>query len=206
MVIVAGVGAYVSLSSKPKSTSSTTTHSSSSTGQKTTSSYSLSSQGTAVNTYSGSFNYSIPTGPSGVRSLSNGTAQYYNSTEEASGTFSFFISSLNESGSGSGKGTLTIVTKGFCTATYMLPYTFKVPDATLILKGNLTVFFSSEAPVNYTVPLTCTGPMAGASQVNNPWSYLPEYPGEFSVATVPVSVVQHTGDFTWGFSVEETST
>jgi hypothetical protein len=156
-----------------------------------------------VTIYSGTFNFTLPLdGPSGVRTFSNGTVQYYNSTQVGSGTFSFFIAALNESGSGSGQGTLTLTTRGFCSGTVTFPYTFKVTDATLPLKGNLTVAFGMELPVNYTVPLTCTGSLSGATQVNNPWPYLPEFPGEFSVATVPASVIGHSGNFTWGYSVE----
>jgi len=165
---------------------------------------------TGLTHYSGSFNYSIPTGPSGVRSLPNGTAQYYNSTEAASGTFTFFIAADNFSGSGTGHGVITITTRGFCAGSQTIPYTFIVPDATTVLGGNITVFFSSPVPANYTVPLTCTGSMTGASTANNPWSYLPEYPGEFTIplASLPASEVFHGTPSTiwwWGYSIKQTS-
>jgi uncharacterized protein (UPF0333 family) len=208
VLILAGVGAFFALSTDHASTVSTSSQAKSSIStvaatRSSTASASSSAGSRGVTTYSGTFNFTLPLdGPSGVRTFSNGTTQYYNSTQVGSGTFSFFIAALNESGSGSGQGTLTLTTKGFCSGTVTFPYTFKVTDATLLLKGNLTVFFGMELPVNYTVPLTCVGSMTGATQVNNPWPYLPEFPGEFSVATVPASAIGHSGNFTWGYSVK----
>lgn len=166
------------------------------------------SSATELTYYTGTFNYSLPTGPSGVRSLPNGSAQYYNSTEVASGTFTFFIAASNYSGRGTGQGTITITTEGFCTGSQTIHYTFIVPDATTLLGKNITVFFSAEVPANYTVPLTCTGSMAGANTANNPWPYLAEYPGEFTVqlASLPTSELLHgtpSATFTWGFSIRE---
>lgn len=165
---------------------------------------------TGLTYYSGSFNYSIPLGPSGVRSLPNGTAQYYNSTEAASGTFTFFVAADNYSGSGTGHGTITVATRGFCTGSATIPYTFIVPDATTILGGNITVFFANPSPGNYTVPLTCTGDMTGVSTAtNNPHSFLPVYPNELTIplASLPTSEIFHGSPskiFTWGYSVRET--
>jgi hypothetical protein len=133
----------------------------------------------------------------------------YNSTQTASGTFSFFIAPLNDSGSGSGHGTITVATRGFCSGSDTISYTFLVPDATTLEGNNLTVFFSDPVPGNYTVPLTCTGPMDGVSTAtNDPGPFLPEYPGELSVAlsSLPASVIIQAGHgITYGFSVKETS-
>jgi hypothetical protein len=172
VVIIAGAGAFFALSTDHVPSVSTSSQAKSSVSTVTTTSNSTasasSSTGSGVTTYSGTFNFTLPLdGPSGVRTSGNGTTQYYNSTQVGSGAFSFFIAPLNESGSGSGQGTLTLTTKGFCSGTVTFPYTFKVTDATLLLKENLTVFFGMELPVNYTVPLTYVGSMTGATQVNN---------------------------------------
>jgi hypothetical protein len=216
VIAVAGV-AYVFVFASPSSPGAETTTSTLSVGTATsnppttTVTIGSSTTGTTGLTYySGSFNYVIPTGPSGVRSLPNGTAQYYNSTEAASGTFVFFIAANNFSGSGTGQGTITVTTRGFCTGSETIPYTFIIPDATTVLSGNITVFFSGQKPVNYSVPLTCTGSMAGVSSANNPWPYLPEYPGEFTVplASLPASEVFHgtpSISFTWGYSIKQAS-
>ncbi|MGA2663655.1 MAG: hypothetical protein ABSF83_01750 [Nitrososphaerales archaeon] len=171
-----------------------------------------SSSGSAGLTYyAGSFNFSVPEGPSGVRSLSNGSAQYYNSVQTASGTFTFFIAADNLSGSGSGRGTYTMTTTGFCTGSETFPYTFSIPDATTALAGNLTIFFSNPVPGNYSVSLTCTGDMAGVSTAtNDPGPFLPVYPGEFTIplASLPTSELFHgtsSTDFVWGYSLKETS-
>jgi hypothetical protein len=216
VVAVAGV-AYVFVFASPsspgaKTTTSTLRIGTTTSGAPTTTVTvgSLSTGTTGLTYYSGSFNYNIPAGPSGVRSLPNGTAQYYNSTEAASGTFTFFIAADNFSGRGTGHGTITITTRGFCTGSQTIPYTFIVPDATTVLNGNLTVFFANPVPANYSVPLTCTGSMTGVSTANNPWSYLAEYPGEFSIslASLPASEVFHgtpSAIFTWGYSIKQAS-
>ena len=209
MIIAVAGGAYFFAFASPGSSGAKTT--STSTTVHTTSAKSVTSTTSmGLTYYTGSFNYSLATGPSGVRSFPNGTAQYYNSTEVGSGTFKFFIAAANYSGSGTGQGTITITTQGFCAGSQTIHYTFLVPDATTILDGNITVFFSGEVPANYTVPLTCTGSMASAYTANNPWPYLPEYPGEFSIplASVPTSEIFHgtpSASFTWGFSITESS-
>lgn len=214
VIAVAGV-AYVFVFASSSSAGAKTTTSTLSTGKATSSVPittvtvgSLTSGATGLTYYGGSFNYSLPTGPSGVRSSTNGTAQYYNSTEVATGSFTFFIAANNFSGRGTGQGTITITTRGFCTGSQTIQYTFVVPDALALPGGNITVFFSEENPANYSVPLTCTGSMAAASTANNPWPYLSEYPGEFTVplASLPVSEMFHgtpSANFAWGYSLKE---
>ena len=218
VIIVASVAAYYVLSPKAASTSVVSSTGSSisttdtSTVATTTSSLTKSassSTSTGLTYYSGSFNYTIPIGPSGVRSLPNGTAQYYNSTQMASGTFTLFIAADNFSGSGTGRGTYTVTTRGFCTGSETFPYTFTIPDATTILGGNITIFFSSPVPSNYSVPLTCTGDMTGVSTAtNNPGPYLPVYPNEITIplASLPTSKIFHgtpSAIFVWSYSLKE---
>ena len=102
-----------------------------------------------------------------------------------------------------------MTTVGFCTGSQTIHYSFSIPDATTLLGGNLTVFFSQENPANYSVPLTCTGDMTGVSTAtNNPWPYLPEYPGEITVSlsSLPTSELFHgtpSTTQTWGYTLRE---
>jgi hypothetical protein len=164
-----------------------------------------SSAASGITTYGGTFNFTIPEGPSGVRSMSNGSLQIYNTTQAASGSFSFFVDASNESGSGTGHGTLTATTSGFCSGSTTVRYTFIVPDATTILGGNLTVFFSDPVPGNFSVQLSCTGDMAGVSTTtNNPSPFLPVYPNEINVPTVPGTVSNKSGNFDYYIHVAQT--
>ncbi len=158
-----------------------------------------------ITTYSGTFNFSLPLGPSGDRDLSNGTLQMYNTTQVGSGSFTFFIAAQNKSGSGSGHGTLTVTTAGFCSGSSTFPYTFTIPDATTIL-GNYTVFFGNPVPGNFTVQLSCTGDMSGVNtSTNNPSSFLPVYPNEINFASMPVTANEHqTGDISYYYNVVQT--
>lgn len=220
LLVIASVGAYYALSSS-KATSTTSFASSSGTSVTTTTStttiqgfdttsYTSSSQ-TGVTYYSGTYNFSLPEGPSGVRSLPNGSAQYYNSVQTASGTFTFSIGAGGLSGSGSGHGTFTMTTTGFCSGSDTFPYTFTIPDVVTFLGGNLTIFFANPTPGNYTVSLSCTGDMTGVSTAtNDPGPFLPVYPNEITIplASLPFSGVFYgtpSTTFVWGYSVEETS-
>ncbi len=217
VVIIASVGAYYALSSSkttttPSTGSSITTTTSTSITVLTTASNSESSTGpSGLTYYSGTFNFSLPEGPSGVRSLPNGSAQYYNSVQTASGTFTFSLAAGGLSGSGTGKGTFTMTTTGFCSGSDTFPYTFTIPDVTTEIQGNITIFFASPVPGNYTVALTCTGDMTGVSTAtNDPGPFLPVYPNEIGIpiASLPTSEVFHSNPsttFVWGYSLEETS-
>jgi hypothetical protein len=213
IVLIAGVGIYyfanigspgasATRSSSQRSSSGHTSASSASTSH----SAAASSAASGVMTYGGTFNFSVPLGPSGERVLSNGTVQTYSSVQVASGSFAFSINPQNYSGTGSGHGTLTVTTTGFCSGSVILPYTFLIPDATDILGGNVTVFIGTPTPANFTVNLTCTGPMAGVSTAtNNPAPFLSIYPNEINVAAVPATVNQHLpGGITYYYTVTQT--
>jgi hypothetical protein len=165
-----------------------------------------SSTASGVHTYSGTFNFSVPLGPSGERVLGNGTVQTYTSVQFATGSFAFSINPQNYTGSGSGRGTLIVTTTGFCSGKVTLPYTFLIPDATDILGGNISVFIGTPTPANFTVNLTCTGPMQGVSTAtNNPSPFLSVYPNEMSEAAVPVTVDQHlSGGTTYHYNITQT--
>lgn len=221
ILALAGVTYFIasgSSGSSGASSTTTTTRQASSTTKATSSIGSGSSQTTAartsittasasgMTTYSVTFNYSQPLGPFGERVLPNDTVQTYSSVQVASGTFTFFISATNRSGSGSGHGTLTVTTTGFCSGTTTVPYTFQIPDATTLL-GNLTVFMGTPTPGNFSVPLTCTGPMQGVSTTtNDPAPFLSTYPNELTIATVPYVINQHqTGNIDYYFDIVQTS-
>jgi hypothetical protein len=204
IVLVAGVGAYYFLGAgSASSTSSTGTSSAQRTGTSSAGSSSTGSAG--VSTYSGTFNFSVPLGPGGERVLSNGTVQTYASVQVASGSFTFSVAAFNKSGSGSGHGTLVVTATGFCSGKTTVPYTFLIPDATTVL-GNLTIFFGTPTPANFTVPLTCTGPMAGVSTAtNNPAPFLSVFPNEITAAAMPVTVTQHLpGNINYFYNITRT--
>jgi hypothetical protein len=206
IVLLAAVAAYYFLaapgpitsttspSSSQSSTRSLTSTTSSSSSQSTTSSSLTSSTGTSgIKTYSGNYNFTDPLGPYGERVFSNSTVQTYSSVQFATGSFTFSINPQNYTGTGSGHGTLTVTTTGFCSGKVTVPYTFSI-EVTNIPGMNITVFFESPpTPGNATVPLVCTGPMNGVTQTENPIPFLSTYQAEVSTATVPVTVSQNLG-------------
>lgn len=205
VILVAGVGVYYIFlvvpgtlgtsqsSSSHSSTSGLTSTTSSSSSHSTGSSSLTSSTGTSgIKTYSGNYNYTNPEGPGGERVFTNGTVQLYSSVQFAVGSFTFSINPQNYSGTGSGHGTMIVTTTGFCSGNVTVPYAFGI-EVTNLPGQNITVFFHPPTPVNATVPLTCTGPMNGVNQANDPVPFLAEYPGEISTATVPVTVSQNLG-------------
>jgi hypothetical protein len=185
--------------STTSSSTSTTTHASSSTISTTGSS--------TLKTYSVTFNFSLPEGPFGELTFTNNdTVKTYNSVQVASGSFTFSINPANYSGSGSGHGTMTVTTTGFCSGRTTFPYTFKIPDATNLLGGNITVFIGDPTPVNFTVPLTCTATAIPGSTNGNTFPFLSVYPNEISVAAVPVTVTQHLpGNINYSYTVSPTN-
>lgn len=157
--------------------------------------------------YSGTFNFTLPLeGPSGVRDFSNGTFQEYNTTQVASGTFTFSLAAGGLSGSGSGKGTMTATTTGFCSGQNIFSYTFQIPDVTTEF-GNLTVFFGTPTPSSFMVSLACTGPMQGVdTSVNEPTQFLAVYPNEINLQFNDLSVYQHLqGGIVYGITITQTS-
>lgn len=220
ILVAGGIGAFYFASSSSKKSPGiqgdtmilATTTSAISSHQSTISTSSLKSSSSSavegasgITTYSGTFNFTVPDGPSGVRTTSNGSLQIYNTTQFGSGSFTFFISAGNESGSGTGHGTLTATTTGFCSGSTSFQYSFIIPDATTLL-GNLTVFFANPNPGNFSIQLSCTGDMNGVSTAtNNPSPFLPTYPNEITVASVPAAInQQQTGGFKYSFNIVQT--
>jgi hypothetical protein len=187
---VAGVGVYyLALAPSPGAPSHTTTPGPS-----------------GLHTYSGSYNFTIPLGPGGERVSSNNTVQSYGSVQLASGTFTFSINPLNYTGTGRGSGTIVVTTTGFCSGTVTVSYTFFV-QATHPPNQNISVFFLNPKPGSAFVPLHCTGSTTGVNTAtNNPISFLPEYPGLLTTATMPVTVSRNWGSGTTSFvTISQTS-
>jgi hypothetical protein len=150
-------------------------------------------------TYSGTYNFTIGLGPGGERVFSNNTVQSYGSVQLASGSFTFSINPLNYTGTGRGSGTMIVTTTGFCSGKVTVPYTFFV-QGTHIPGQNISVFFLNPTPGSVFVPLHCTGPMSGVNTAtNNPISFLPEYPGAFTTATMPATMSRNWGSGTTSY-------
>ena len=214
IILIAGIAAGFYLvigkaSTTSSSVGSTKTSSSSSSSHSTTTSTIPTSTTTAasgVKTYSGTFQFINPLGPSGERTFSNNdTVQLYRSVQNGSGSFTFSTTSGGLTGSGSGHGTLKVTTTGFCSGQTIFPYTFNITDATTLLGGNLTIFIGNPIPANFTVPLTCTGPTTGVSATGNTDPYLAIYPNELTLA-VPVGPVTVTENLGGGISYTYTVT
>ncbi|MDA4122000.1 MAG: hypothetical protein OK456_02325 [Thaumarchaeota archaeon] len=218
VIAVAGVAAYTLIGTGSKSTSGTQSSTQTSTTTQSSTTTSVSSQTTlttstssktsssGLKTYSGSFNYSNPIGPFGELTFSNNdTVKEYTSVEVASGSFEFSInSSIIDVGNGTGHGTLTVTTTGFCSGKTTVPYTFLIPDVAS-LGGNITIFFGSPTPGNFTVPLTCTATAPPGSSNGDTFPYLSDYPGEISVPSFPATVNQHlSGNISYWFSISPT--
>ena len=156
--------------------------------------------------YQGTFSYSLPLGPAGERVNNDSTVDTYRSIQVASGSFTFFINPANFTGVGTGHGTLTVTTSGFCSGTTTVQYTFSVINANDLLGGNITVAFGDPTPSSFMVPLTCTGSLKGVdTSVNNPSTFLGIYPNLVSVKSVPITVSQQlSGNITYSFTITPT--
>ncbi|HEV2226699.1 MAG TPA: hypothetical protein VGR56_07850 [Nitrososphaerales archaeon] len=195
VVAVAGVGVYY-LTLTPGS--SGPTHTTTLTVGHTTPS--------GVHTYNGNYNFTVPLGPGGERVYSNNTVQTYGSVQLASGSFTFSINPLNYTGTGRGSGIMVVTTTGFCSGKVTVPYTFFI-QATHPPGQNISVFFLNPTPGSAFVPLHCTGSTSGVNTAtNNPISFLPEYPGLLTTATMPVTVSRNWGSGTTSYvSITQTS-
>lgn len=153
-------------------------------------------------TYSGTFNFTNPGGPFGELTFSNNdTVRTYNSVQVASGSFTFTVNPGNLSGSGTGRGTLTVTTTGFCSGRTTLPYTFGITDVAEI-GSNITVFVGTPTPVNFTVPLTCSVQPNPGSSNGDTFPFLSTYPNELTVPVLPASVDEHlSGGISYGFTI-----
>ncbi len=174
------------LTSSSKSTSQSSAQSSVSSAKSTASTLSSSTGG--IKSYSGTFVYANPLGPFGIND-SSGRPVEWNSTQSASGTFTFSINTANYTGTGRGQGTITVTTQGYCTGSVTIAYTFTI-EANDLRGGNITVAFNTPTPSSATVQLTCQGSTVGFSQANNPIAFLSVYPNLVSIRSTPGTVSQ----------------
>lgn len=181
VIAVAGVGTYLFVFSGRGMSNGRATVSISST---------LSSQSTSSvpgqQNYKGDFTYTAPIGPFGLNG-GGGALQEWNSTQSASGSFTFSINPATYTGTGSGQGTITVATHGYCTGSTTLQYMFTV-QAAYPPGENMTIAFNPPSPSNVTVQLTCQGSTQGFSQADNPVTYLSVYPNGLYLGAFPATV------------------
>jgi len=181
VIVVAGVGAYVfvfSVAGNPGSKTTTTLYiGTTSTGTTSGSQH-----------YKGTFTYTIPLGPSGIND-SSGKPVQWNSTQTASGSFTFSLNPTTYLGSGEGTGSIIVSTRGYCTGSTTVHYTFNM---TVVHPPgeNFTIGFDNPSPANVTVKLTCEGSTAGFNTANNPVPYLSVYPNLLYIASIPYESTQ----------------
>jgi len=137
--------------------------------------------------YSGTYTYTIPLGPSGIND-STGKPIQWNSTQTATGSFAFSINPSTYLGSGSGEGSITVTTRGYCTGSSTVKYTFGIQAQHIPGSNNVTVGFDDPTPPTVMVQLACQGSTVGFYTANNPVMYLSVYPNLLDVNSFPVNV------------------
>lgn len=216
VVAVAGIGVYVFVFTGPStgggSTSTVTVGNLSSvpSGHTTTVTIgSTTSTGPTTGTqgyenYQGNYTYVTPLGPFGINDSSGGPVEW-NSTQTATGSFTFSINPATYIGTGSGQGSITVTTRGYCTGTVTVPYTFTV-QATHVPGENFEIAFGTPTPSNATVQLTCQGSTNGFNTANNPVTFLSVYPNLLSPVSIPATSSQApTGGISYTVTVTQAS-
>jgi len=212
VVAIAGLGTYVFVFAAPRSPGTDTTTvtlgttlSTGGTRTETESTHSATS-GTQINqTYSGTFSYTVPLGPSGVND-SSGKPVQWNSTQTASGSFKFSINPVTYIGTGSGQGSITVNTQGYCTGSSTVQYTFTIEAINLPETQNVSIDFNLPDPSTVMVKLTCEGSTAGFYTANNPVTYLSVYPNGLDLNFFPAKVSQVLkGGISYSYDITEIS-
>jgi len=215
VVVVAGV-AYVFVFASPGPPGATTTATSTlslgtstPTAHTTVTTETLGSATTSSGSQSyedfvGTYTYIVPLGPSGIND-SSGKPIQWNSTQSASGSFTFSINSATYIGTGSGKGNITVTTRGYCTGSSIVPYTFSI-QAVAIPGGNVTIDFETPTPSSVTVQLSCQGSTVGFYTSNNPVTYLSVYPNGLYLGSFPANPsMVLTGGISYSVHISQTS-
>ena len=185
-VAAGGYFLVASRSTSASSLGSTSVSSSSSSAAKAAASSSIMTTPTTGGvSFAGTFTFVQPLGPSGIND-SSGKPVQWNSTQTASGTFTFTVNPSTYIGSGTGQGQITVRTTGYCTGSVTVPYNFTI-NATHAPGEDYEVGFalSKQSDANITVPLSCQGSTVGFFTANNPVSYLPVYPNLITFAAAP---------------------
>jgi hypothetical protein len=154
--------------------------------------------------YKGTFAYVTPLGPFGIND-SSGKPVEWNSTQTASGSFAFSINSATYFGTGSGQGSITVATRGYCTGTVTVPYTFTI-QVTHPPDENFEIAFNTPTPSSAMVQLNCRGPTVGFSTANNPVAFLSVYPNGLNLASLPTTASQEpTGGISYTVTIMQGS-
>ena len=154
--------------------------------------------------YKGDFTYVTPLGPFGIND-SSGKPVEWNSTQTATGSFTFSINPATYLGTGSGQGSITVATHGYCTGTVTVPYTFTI-QAGRLPGSNYEIAFETPTPSNATVQLTCLGSTKGFNTANNPVGFLSVYPNGLSLASIPATSTQvPTGGISYTVTITQAS-
>ena len=154
--------------------------------------------------FSGTFTYTVPLGPSGIND-STGKPIQWNSTQSATGSFTFSINPSTYLGSGSGHGSITVATRGYCTGSSTVPYTFAIEAVNEPGTKNVTIDFDNPTPSTVMVQLSCQGSTAGFYTANNPVKYLSVYPNGLDLNSFPAKAsAVLTGGISYTVSVSET--
>ncbi len=192
VVVVGGVGVYyfVTINSQGSIDSTQTSITSSIPG---TSSSSLSSSTAGGSMFQGTFKWSAPLGPSGARGIGN-TYSKYGSGLSASGSFSVTIDPLLHAGTGTGQGSLTEVTTGYCSGTDQVAYTFAVNGGLNTNTGNLTLIFGNASPASSTVHLSCIDASGASYESSGSYDVFSVYPSVADVRPVAGTTSLSPGD------------
>jgi hypothetical protein len=154
--------------------------------------------------YKGNFTYVTPLGPFGIND-SSGKPVEWNSTQTATGSFTFSIDPATYLGTGGGQGSITVATHGYCTGSVTIPYTFTIQVAHPP-GANFEIAFETPTPSNATVQLTCQGPTNGFNTANNPVAFLSVYPNGLSLASIPATSSQVlTGGISYSVNITQAS-
>jgi len=154
--------------------------------------------------FSGTFRFTIPLGPSGIND-STGKPIQWNSTQTATGSFTFSINPSTYLGSGTGQGSMTVSTRGYCTGSSTVPYTFQIQAQHLPESNNVTIDFDLPTPPTVMVQLACQGSTVGFNTANNPVTYLSVYPNLLDLNSFPANVSQ-TPSTGYSYTVQITET
>lgn len=209
VVGIAGAGVYVLVVSAPGATGTSTTTviigptTSTATLQSvTTVTQSSGAQGSQ--NYKGTYTYANPLGPFGIND-SSGKPVEWNSTQMASGSFTFSVNPATYLGTGNGQGTMVVTTRGYCTGTVTVPYTFSI-QVVHPPGENFVISFNTPTPSSATVALTCQGSTLGFNTANNPVAFLSVYPNGLSIASFPSTSSQPpTAGISYTVTITQTS-
>ena len=211
VIAVAGV-AYVFVFAGPSSPGDKTTTSTLVVGTATssvpTTTVTVGGSTTGTESYedfSGTYTYTVPLGPSGIND-STGKPIQWNSTQTATGSFTFSIDPSTYLGSGSGKGSIVVSTRGYCTGSNTVPYTFVIEAVEIPGTKNVSITFNDPTPSTVMVTLSCLGSTVGFYTANNPVTYLSVYPNGLDLNSFPAKAsAVLSGGISYTVSISETS-